>query len=332
MNIKPYNKLKVALVSDEITFSCLKLECKVKPITPLNYKILLRIWAPDLLFVESAWAGYMNSWKFKIASYSDYPNRHNNQLKNLVRYARDLGILTIFWNKEDGIHFERFIDSAGLFDFIFTVDENTIPLYKKALGEEVPINLLMFAVQPRIHFPTNQNFIYKNACFIGSYSNHIHPIRKQRQDMLFAGAANLGITIFDRNSERSSSNYRFPKLPGLQVLPKVPHAQTADIYRSYFISLNVNTVEGSGTMFSRRLIEILACGGLAVTTPALSIDKYFRQYCYVVSNETETRALFQELQEGPRPRDREMGQAGAEYVLANHTWCHRLEQILQISS
>ena len=327
---KTFKNLKVALVADEITNVSLSLECRVSYITPLNYKILLKLWRPDLLLVESAWEGYQGAWKFKVASYPDYPARNNNSLKKLVQYARGLKIPTVFWNKEDCVHFERFIQSASLFDFIFTVDENSIPIYKKRLGEFTPVHTLMFAAQPCIHFPTSESYINKNACFVGSYSQHIHQKRRQRQDMLFSGAAPLGVKVFDRNSKRPSTNYRFPNLPHLEILPKVPYIKTANIYRSYIVSLNVNTIEDSPTMFSRRLIEIIASGGLAVTKPALSVERYFREYCYIVSSETQTKDLLSLLKEGWRPQEKERARAGADYILTKHTWSHRLETILQV--
>ena len=85
-------------------------------------------------------------------------------------------------------------------------------------------------------------------------------------------------------------------------------------------------------MFSRRLIEILACGGLAVTTPGISVDRYFKDYCHVVSCEAEARDLFSGFKNGLIPRDRDMIAAGTEYVLKQHSWAHRLEEIMKIIS
>ncbi|EAL6101152.1 glycosyltransferase family 1 protein, partial [Campylobacter coli] len=124
--------LKIALIADELTHASLKAEDGViiKNLTPLNYKLVFYFWKPDFLFVESAWHGFKNKWKYKIASYPDYPKRNNNQLKKLISYAKKNNIPTVFWNKEDHVHFDRFIESAKLFDFIFTVDENCILKYK----------------------------------------------------------------------------------------------------------------------------------------------------------------------------------------------------------
>jgi len=327
-----FRNLKVALIADESTRSCLSFECQVRDITPLNYKLLLKLWKPDMLFVESAWQGLGNAWKFKIASYPDRPERNNHALRKVVAYARELGIPCVFWNKEDGVHYERFIASASLFDFIFTVDENCVPRYRAVVKPAVPVTPLMFAVQPAIHLPSPKGYVHRQACFVGSYSWHVHDRRRKWQEILFAASSEVGLTVFDRNSGRSSSNYRYPNLPWLTVRPSVPHTKTAQIYCDYMVSLNVNTIEDSATMFSRRLIEILACGGLAVTTPALSVDRHFKECCYVVSTEEEARDLFARLKHGLTTRERSMVSAGVDLVQSKFTWAHRLQHIMNVIS
>ena len=327
-----FRNLKIGLIADELTGSCLAFECQVRDLTPLNAHWVLKFWKPDLLLVESAWQGRGNAWKYKIAAYPDRPERNNHALRKVVAYARERGIPCVFWNKEDGVHFSRFISSASLFDHILTVDENCIPRYKEVVGPSVPVAPLMFAVQPAIHSPSPNGYIHHQACFVGSYSSHVHDRRRNWQEMLFAGCSDIGVTVYDRNSGRRSTNYRYPDLPWIQVRPSVPHQQTAQLYRDYMVSLNVNTVEDSGTMFSRRLVEILACGGLAVTTPALSVDRYFKDYSYVVGCEEEARDLFGRLKHGLTTRDREMAAAGADYVLKEFTWTHRLEEVMRAIS
>lgn len=325
----PFRDIRMALITDEFTRSCLEFECKVRDVTPLNYHMLFKLWQPDLLFVESAWQGRRNAWKYKIASYPDHPERNNLSLRKVVNYAGKQGIPCVFWNKEDGVHFERFISSASLFDVIFTVDANCVERYRSRIARDVIVQPLMFAVQPAVHYFSENGNKEKRACFLGSYSNHIHERRRKWQDMLFAASSEIGLTIFDRNSSRKSSIYRYPKLSGVEIRKSVPHEQTGHVYRKYMVSLNVNTVEDSETMFSRRLIEIIASGGLAVTTPAKSVDKYFKDYCHVVAIENEARDLFHQLKNGWRPQDAEMVRAGAEYIHRNHTWTHRVATVLQ---
>ncbi len=324
--------LSIGLIADELTSTCLSKQCRTLPVTPLNYRWVLRRHRPDMLFVESVWNGYRDAWKYRVASYPDHPRRNNRTLAKVVAYARDLGIPTVFWNKEDGVHFERFVESAKLFDHVFTVDETCIERYRTAMGEGASVHSLMFAVQPHLHSFSGFDFKAHRANFLGSYSHHIHSRRRHWQHMLFEGAAEaLGLTVFDRNSARQSSNYRYPALRDLDVQPAVHHAATANVYKHFLVSLNVNTVEDSPTMFSRRLLEILACGGIAVTTPARSVDLLFRDFCHVVTNAEETRELFARLRHGPSQLDLDRAAAGAEHVAKHFTWAQRLDRVAEVA-
>jgi spore maturation protein CgeB len=322
----------IVLVADTLTNASLHHEARTIPLGPTNHLWRLPLTNPDFLLVESAWQGPRNRWKYRIASYPDHPNRNNHALKKLVAHARERGIPTVFWNKEDGVHFDRFIDSARLFDHVFTVDANSIPRYKAVMGEHASVHPLLFAIQPRTHGFTGFDFKHRSANFVGSYSVHVHPNRRRWQDRLFgaACASGLGLTVIDRNSERRAEHYRFPMLPGISVQPAISHADTARIYRDYLVSLNVNTIEDSPTMFSRRLVEIIGCGGIAVTNPTPAVDALFKDFCHVVSSEDEARELFARLRHGPSPQDLERARAGAEYVAQHHTWRHRLEQIAAV--
>jgi spore maturation protein CgeB len=152
--------------------------------------------------------------------------------------------------------------------------------------------------------------------------------------MMFESATktDFGLTIYDRNSNRGSKNYRYPNLLNMQVKSAVPYSKTADIYRDYLVSLNVNTIENSPTMFSRRLIEVIACGGIAVTNPTLAVEEHFGEYSYVVRNKEEMDELFNRLKYGASKDDMERMRAGAEFILKKHTWKHRLKEILEVIS
>lgn len=322
----------IALVADELTTASLHCEARIKPVGPINHIWRLPLARPDYLLVESAWNGACDRWKYKIASYPDHPARSNRALEKLVAHARDRGIPTVFWNKEDSVHFERFIDSAKLFDHVFTVDVNAIPRYKAVMGPDASVHPLMFAIQPRTHGFNGFNFKHRQANFVGSYSSEAHPKRRRWQDEVFGAACEtgLGLAVVDRNSSRKAAHYRYPALAGLEVMPALSHAQTAQVFRDYLASLNVNTVDDSLTMFSRRLVEIIGCGGIAVTNPCPAVDALFSEYCHVVRGADDATELFARLRHGPSSHDLERARAGAEYVGKYHTWAHRLQQIADL--
>lgn len=320
--------MRFALISDSLTMESLSFDIDLINVKIWNYKFLFKFIRPDVFFVESAWKGAGDSWKYKIASYSDHYERSNKDLKKVIEYARNLGIHCVFWNKEDGVHFDRFIDSASLFDIVFTVDENCISKYREILGGKAKIGVLPFPVQPKMHYPIDSALPRENkACFVGSYSHHIHDERRKWQDMMFQAAKPYGLTVYDRNSDRKSKNYRYPDLPWIDVRKSVSNKATADIYRKYLVQFNVNTVTDSPTMYSRRLVEALACGSIVVTNPAVSVDKMFAEYCEVVHSREECDDVLERIFKGGGKRELERARAGADYVLREHTWEKRLKQI-----
>ena len=77
-------------------------------------------------------------------------------------------------------------------------------------------------------------------------------------------------------------------------------------------------------------MKFLACGGIAVTNPNHAVDRYFKEFCHVVHNAEEAVELFSRLKRGPSADDLARAEAGARYVLAEHTWAHRLEEITRV--
>ncbi len=300
-------------------------------ITPWNYLAVCQFWKPDILFVETTWRGRWNSWRYKMASYADHPERTNKELARVVAAARDAKIPTVFWNREDGVHFDRFIDSAKLFDRVLTVDEQMIPRYRETLGPDAKIDVMMFAASASLHAPRTDD-ILRRASFVGSYSSQ-HLERKQWQDKMFRSAQAIGLTVYDRNSNRKSSQYRYPSYPWVDVVKAVSHARTAEIYRRHAINLNVNTITNSNTAFSRRLVEIIATGSLALTNVTPAVSNIFKQYCIATNDAEEAEQVFKRIsRKGLSKEDITKAREGSDYVMKNHLWRHRLEQILDFAT
>lgn len=327
-----FGQLKIALVTDYFTADCLSAECRIRVMTPANFREVLNDWQPDLVFVESTFHGVGGEWRYELAKQSKLMRfGQPKTIFQLVAHARLLGIPTVFWNKDDGAFFDHFIDVAKAFDFVFTTDKECIVRYQQQLPAQVPVTTLAMPYQPAFHQFTGFNFTRNEACFTGSYYRRILNVRRQFLDMIFDTCAesDLWLNVFDRNHHRLSRHFefRFPKCTHLRLHSSVAHRDTASVYKSHLISLNVNSVTDSDTMCSRRLLEILACGGIAVTNPSLAIDKHFRDYCHVVNNREEALELFSRLRHGPSSVDLARAEAAAAYVRQNHTWSHRLEQI-----
>jgi len=320
--------MDIYLISDELTNAALTAN-KVNIHQSMINIALWKFRRPKFILVESAWRGYKDKWRYKIANYPNYPERSNVELRKLLELADKHNIPAVFWNKEDGAHFNRFIDSASLFKYILTVDENCAERYRAILGNSVKVGVLPFAVQPKFHHPTSLPPRYNQSLFVGSYSHHIHNARQQWQDMAFSAASSYGLTIVDRNSDRKSDVYRYPDLPNMSIQSAVPYDQTGKLFRQYSHCLNVNTVTDSPSMFSRRLIEIMACGRLAVTNPSLSVSTRFEGMCEVIDSKEQANELFAQLSKGYTIQQKEMIRYASNHVLQNYNYDKWIKNIVE---
>ncbi|WP_201548732.1 glycosyltransferase [Psychrobacter sp. Pi2-1] len=323
------NIVELVLISDELSSRSLEVanEIRIKE-NYLFYQLRKRN-KPDFILVESAWRGHKDKWRYKIANYPGYPERNNVELRKLLELADTYNIPAVFWNKEDGAHFNRFIDSASLFKYILTVDENCVERYRSILGKSVKVGVLPFAVQPKFHYPIALPPRYNQSLFVGSYSHHIHNARQQWQDMAFTAASPYGLTIVDRNSDRKSDVYRYPNLPNMTLKSAVPYDKTGELFKQYSHCLNVNTVTDSPSMFSRRLIEIMACGRLAVTNPSLSISTRFEGMCEVIDSKEQAGELFAQLSRGYTTQQIEMMRYASNHVLQNYNYNKWIKNIVE---
>lgn len=328
----PFGQLKIALVADYFTSACLAAECRIRSLTPDNYRDILINWQPDLVFVESAFHGVRGEWRYMLAKQPrTIALKKSRAIFDLTTLAKDRGIPAVFWNKDDGAYFDAFIDVARHFPHVFTTDNTCVPRYRKLLPPDSTADVLAMPYQSAFHAFTGFAFEKNEACFAGSYYRRILNTRRQFLDMMFIACehAAMPLHVFDRNSNRLSRffEFRFPQQSGLHLHSKVPHRETAKIYKRYTVSLNVNSVTTSETMCSRRLLEILACGGICVTNSSPVVEKIFHEYCHVVQSAEQACELLARLRFGPSDEDKDRAAAGAAYVREHHTWRHRLKQL-----
>ena len=329
-----FAKLKVALIADHLTETCLTFECRVRNLTPKNYRDVLRTWRPDLLLVESAFHGWCGNWRYELAKQPFWMRcTKPKAIFRVLECARGMGVPTVFWNKDDGAFFDHFIDIAKGFDHVFTTDETCVPRYRAVVPPSTTVGTLMIPYQPAVHSFNGFDFSTRTACFTGSYYRKILNTRRLYLDMLFQAAeqSRARIDVFDRNHDRFSRRFEFsfPETDAIRVHPRVSHWETGRLYKTHALSINVNSVTDSETMCSRRLLEILACGGIAMTNPSKCVSRYFEPYCHVVATAEEAREAFGRLHHGPDKNDLERAAEGARYVRSAHTWAHRLQDICE---
>ncbi|WP_193127971.1 glycosyltransferase [Gulosibacter sediminis] len=329
--LKAFGDLRVAVIMDDFSLQAWGYEFTTVELKPATWRE--QMLDVDLLFVESAWNGNHGAWQYQLTG-SRAPSQ---ALRDVVEYCHEKGIPTAFWNKEDPPHFDDFLDTAKLFDAVFTSDANKLPDYRERLGHD-RVDVLNFAAQPAIHNPirTRGGEPEGDIAFAGMYFAHKYPERREQMNLLL-GAANdvsakmtRGLTIYSRFAG-GDENYQFPAPFDERVVGSLPYDKMLSAYREHKVFLNVNSVVDSPSMCARRVFEITASGTPVVSAPSAAIPNYFTQdEVLVVDTPEHARWGMRALVNSAQLRDRMVHRAQRK-IWGEHTYTHRAEQVLRVA-
>lgn len=309
---------KVACVMDEFTFHCYDPECQLLPLTPGQAIEELQGFEPDLLFIESAWQGKDGLWSRKIGSLSQ-------ELRNIVQWCKEHQVPTVFWNKEDPVHFETFLTTAQQFDFVFTTDIDCIARYKAALGHD-RVYLLPFACQPKTHNPI-ELYPRKDAfCFAGAYYVR-YPERTRDLETYVAEFPKFKpLEIFDRNFGKEDVNYQFPAEYRPYIVGTLPFNEIDKAYKGYRYSINLNSIKQSQTMFARRVFELLGSNTITVSNFSRGVRLMFGDL--VIASDSG-KEIVERLRAMDAEGERKLSLGGLRKVMQEHTYGHRLAYVVR---
>lgn len=284
----------------------------------------------DLIFIESAWRGNGGAWSYQLTG----PSAPSAELVELIDSARRRGIPTVFWNKEDPVHFDDFLDVARLVDLVYTTDVDRVDAYVEALGHD-RVDVLTFAAQPAIHNPVRAHGRGpgRDVAFAGSWFAHKYPERRRQAELLLGGARDAGpqlehgLEIWSR-FRGQGERYQFPPPFAAHVVGSLDYPRMLTAYRDYRVFLNVNAVVGSRSMCSRRIVEITACGTPVVTTPSPATAAHFPEdEVFAVSTRSEAADTVRALVRSPELRDRAVHR-GQRRIWRQHTYGARVQRVL----
>ena len=316
---QPVSRLKVACVMDEFTFGSYRYECDLLPLTPANWKTEIEGFGPELLFIESAWRGKDDLWGSKVG--------HNGQeLQDILAWCRQNKVPTVFWNKEDPVHFETFLTTAKQFDHVFTTDIDCIHRYKGALGHD-RVYLLPFACQPALHNPI-ELYERKDAfCFAGAYYARYPERTRDLGNFVCELPKFRPLEIFDRNFGKNDVNYQFPEEYQPYIVGTLPFEKIDTAYKGYRYAINLNSIKQSQSMFARRVFELLGCNTLTVSNFSRGVRLLFGDLVVTTDNGEEMLRRLQLLAEDPLNSDK-LRLAALRKVMQEHTYTQRLEYVM----
>jgi len=316
---RPSRQLRMACVMDDFTYGSYAPECELLQLTPQNWHNELENFQPEVLFIESAWRGKDELWGSKVGHCSQ-------ELQGIVAWCRQRHIPTLFWNKEDPVHFETFLTTAQLFDFVFTTDMDCIHRYKAALGHE-HVYFLPFACQPAVHNPI-EKYVRKDAfCFAGAYYVRYPERTRDLESFVKELPAHRPLEIYDRNYGKDDPNYQFPAEYQPHIVGTLPFTEIDKAYKGYRYAINLNSIKQSQTMFARRVYELLGSNTLTISNYSRGVRLMFGDLVVTSDSGSEIRRRLEQL-ESESMGDR-LRLAGLRKVMSEHTYADRLNYILE---
>lgn len=313
------SKLKIACIMDEFTYFCFSPEATLLQLTPENWLEEVSDFQPDILFIESAWQGKESLWKAKVS-------QNSSEVGALINYCHMHSIKTLFWNKEDPVHFGTFIEVAKQVDVVFTTDIDCIGRYKAQVGHD-NVYLLPFAAQPQVHNPI-EKYERKDAFnFAGSFYLK-YPERQRDFVNLTDVAINFKkLEIYDRNYNKPHPHYTFPEKYQQYILGRLEPHEIDKAYKGYNYGINMNTIKQSQSMFARRVFEMLASNTIVLSNYSRGVRNFFGDLVLCSDNSSE---LEQKLKQTLSSKDEldKFRLLGLRKVLSEHTYEDRLNYIL----
>lgn len=258
------SELTVGVIADEFTERTISGRCRVIRIPRHDAYLSVVAHDLDVLFVESAWSGHEKDWFHGVAYYKD----HRQDIEQVIATARAKGIPAIFWNKEDPVHFRSFAPTAALCDAVYTTDADRIPAYLELGGGRRPATVasMPFYAEPTLHHPLPGAWPEKpTVSYAGTYYGARYAERSEELDGILGAAAQHGLTIYDRQLNIPNSPYRFPARYDEFIEGGLSYDEVLEAYKAHPVHINVNSVNDSPTMFSRRVVEIAASGSVVVS-------------------------------------------------------------------
>lgn len=312
-------KLKIACIMDEFTYFCFSPEAKLLQLSPENWLDEIVAFKPDILFVESAWQGKESLWKAKVS-------QNSSEVISLINYCRINSVKTLFWNKEDPVHFGTFIDVAKQVDVVFTTDIDCIGRYKAEVGHE-NVYLMPFAAQPKTHNPI-EKYVRKDAVnFAGSF--YLKYPERQRDFVTLTDVASKFkvLEIYDRNFNNDHPHYKFPEKYHPYILGRLEPHEIDKAYKGYVYGINMNTIKQSQSMFARRVFEMLASNTIVLSNYSRGVRNFFGDLVLCSDNFNELENKLGQIVHDKNLVDK-FKLLGLRKVLSEHTYEDRMEYIL----
>lgn len=288
----------------------------------------------DLILLESVWRGYQDDWLYAMTS----PGlKHANAqaliaLLEHLRSGKDRGTdkPIVMINKEDPLHYDKFLPVMKYADHIFTTDADMVECYRRDT-DALSVTAMPFAANLALTNPVGRvREPQEDVCFAGSYYSEGHEERARQMQFMLEPITAFKGAIYDRMSVHDNPRYHFPERFRPFIRPAVEFKEMAKLYRRFRVFLNVNTITTSPTMMSRRVYELLASGTPVVSAPSRALEQQFAGIVPVATTAREAEVEVGRLLSDERHWWKS-SQKGIREVALKHQYKHRGALIRQVA-
>ena len=271
-------KLNIIGIFDEFLYNTYKDIFNIHLISP-NDKISNNY---SFFFCESCWNGNNGKWRMKINS-----KTLNTEVQDVLKQCKKLNIPTIFYNKEDPVSFDSYIETAKHFDIIITTDINCVQKYRNLTQSKIFV--MSFTINPlNINNIGRQND-NDNSFFAGSFMDSLSKDRKYNTNILLDKLKTKEFILFDRSLNETQRKEFYNNMYNLNIFhpkynnyihPAISHSELLNVHLTRNWCGNLNTVTNSDTMFARRVLEASILKNSLVTDYSQGVYKNFESSIY----------------------------------------------------
>ena len=253
-----------------------------------------------------------------------------NILPESIKRLKSMGIKTVLWTVDPPKTFEAIIKVAPHYDFVFCQGTEAVEILKEY--DVKNLHWLPFACDPDFHKPveltiSEQNKYTTQICCVGSWTSDYE---KRQAALECLTDYNLGIWGPGWNNLPVGSN--------LNKFVRNYHTKPEEWIKIYSatriaVIIHYQDVKGHVPCYqaSPKVFETLACETLLVVDAQKDVLNLFESGRHLVAyhNHKELKELIHYYLKHPEEA-RKIAQQGRRKVLENHTFKHRVEEMLGI--
>lgn len=282
--------LNIGIITDEFMLNYYKDTFRqVVYLSPENYVNEFSRKSFDLVIYVTCWKGvYDEEWKG-----IQYREKPSKALAEILDECKARKIPTVFQSIEDPVNYDRFIEIARMFDYVFTSDTGSVDAYRRDLGHD-RVFYGEYGANPQLNNPIGVfRFDIEKAFFAGSYPER-YPERCADMNVLFDSIIQDGRVpvIADRNYREEG--FDFPEKIKPYTIGALPHIQLQSVHKLFHYNLNFNSVKNSPTMCAMRVYELQAQGKFLISNYATSVFNKF-PHVRISASEGGNLGLFSKL-------------------------------------